>query len=278
MENVYFDTSTYDHLYKYKRHGISESDFTTLVSAAKTRKISVLPSITNVEETLGMLASRPDFAIAELRFILDLADRKKLLKPPHLLLSDDIKSYARSGLASEPFLQDPVIESCLHMLQTPTQKDKNEVSRVMEATQKSKETFKADMEEIRQKIQPEAKKLEGQCSDFDDCWERLADKVAEDFAERVGVLDACRKRGIEGLLELRSMRLAVGVNLSLMYAMIFEKRTSHLGDSRDIHHAILASAADEFVTQDTGLRRLLSRIRIENFRVKSLNDFFKLIC
>lgn len=275
IKNVYFDTSAWDHL--YKKVGIPESDSAALVSAVKTRKISVLPSITNVEEVLGALNSYPNLAIAELKFILDLADSQRLLKPPHLLLKNDIEAYARTGFPDQPFLQNLEIESYLHMLQNPTQKDRDELLPVMKVTQENKKGFTTAMKEIRQKIQPEVKKLKGQCRGFDDCWERVACKIAEDFAERVGVLDVCKKRGIGGLLKLRSVRLAVGVNLSLMYAMIFEGRTSHMGDSRDIHHAILASATDEFVTQDKKLQKLLSRVRIEDFSVKSLNDFFRLI-
>lgn len=274
-KNVYFDTSAWDHL--YKKVGISESDSAALVSAVKTHKMSVLPSITNLEEVVCALKSCPDLAIAELRFILGLADSQRLLKSHDLLLSDDIKSYALTGFPSKPFLEDSVIRLVLCTLQNPTRKDRGELLSVVKATQRQKEVFTVATKEVKRKSQSEAKKLKGGCSSFDDCWERLAYKVAEDFAECVGVLDACKKRGIESLLEVRSVRLVVGITLSLMYAQIFEERPSDMGDSRDIHHAILASAADGFATEDKQFAKLLSRVPTEGFQVMNLNDLLELI-
>lgn len=275
IKNVYFDTSAWDHL--YKKVGISESDSAALVSAVKTREMSVLPSITNLEEVVCALKSRPDLAIAELRFILGLADSQRLLKPPHLLLRDDINSYVLTSASSQPFIVDSVIQSSLRALQNPSQKDMVELLSVVKATQEQKERFTAGMKETREKILLEAKKLRGRRPSFNDYWKEFAGKLAESFAERVAVLDACKKRGINGLLELRSVRLAVGMNLSLFYAQTLEGRTPKKGDSRDIHHAIIASAADGFVTDDGEFARLLSRVPIEEFEVMNLNGLFELI-
>jgi len=275
IRNVYFDTNVFDHI--YKRTSISESDLLALDSAVKTGKISVLPSITNFEEVVCVLVSRPNLAIAELRLILRLTDIQNLLKPHFLLVSDDIKSYALTGLPSQPFIDDSVIQSILRILQNPSQQDMAELLPVVKATQEQKQGLYSGMEETREKILLEAKKLEGRRPSFNDYWKEFAKKRAESFAERVGVLDACKKRGINGLLELRSVRLALGMNLSLFYAQTLERRTPKIGDSRDIHHAIIASAADGFVTDDGEFARLLSRVLIEDFEVMNLNDLFELI-
>lgn len=275
IRNVYFDTNVFDHI--YKRISISESDLLTLDSAVKTGKISVLPSITNFEEVVPVLASRPNLAIAELRLILRLTDIQSLLKPHFLLVSDDIKSYALTGLSSQPFIDDSVIQSILRALQDPSQQDIAELLSVAKATQEQKERFNAGMKETREKILLKEKKLKDQHPRFNDYWKEFAGKLAESFAERADVLDACKKRGINGLLEVRSVRLTVGMNLSLIYAQTFEGRTPKIGDSRDIHHAIIASAADGFVTDDGEFARLLSRVLIEDFEVMNLNDLFELI-
>jgi len=224
-----------------------------------------------------VLVSRPNLAIAELRLILRLTDIQNLLKPHFLLVSDDIKSYALTGLPSQPFIDDSVIQSILRILQNPSQQDMAELLPVVKATQEQKQGLYSGMEETREKILLEAKKLEGRRPSFNDYWKEFAKKRAESFAERVGVLDACKKRGINGLLELRSVRLALGMNLSLFYAQTLERRTPKIGDSRDIHHAIIASAADGFVTDDGEFARLLSRVLIEDFEVMNLNDLFELI-
>jgi len=234
--------------------------------------------LTNLEEVLSALRSRPGLAIGELRLILDLADKQRLLKPVHLLVGDDIKSYVVTGTPSSPFITDPAIQSLVRSLQRSSDQDIAELLSVVEATEKQKEHFSAGMRAIRKKILPEARKLRGRHPSFKDYWKRLAATFAEGFAAHVGVLGACKKRGINGLLELRSLRLAVGMNLSLAYAQTFEGRTPKTGDSRDIHHSVLASAADKFVVHDKEFRRLLSRVPIEDFEVTGLNDLIREIC
>lgn len=276
IRNVYFDTNVWDHIYKGVH--VSESDFQALSRAVKAGEISVLLSLTNLEEVLSALRSRRGLAIGELRLILSLADRQRLLKSHHLLVSDDIKSYAVTGTSSSPFITDPAIQSRVWSLHRSSDKDIEDLLVVAEATEKQKERFSAGMRAARKKVLSDAKKLKRRHSSFKDCWERLAGTVAENLAAHVGVSDACKKRGINGLLELRSLRLAVGMNLSLVYAQTSEGRTPKRGDSRDIHHSILASAADKFVVHDKEFRRLLSRVPIEDFEVTGLNDLIKEIC
>ncbi len=81
-----------------------------------------------------------------------------------------------------------------------------------------------------------------------------------------GVLLEAKSRGLDGLLNVKSVGLAVGANLSLMYAHQFENRVPKSGDSRDILHAIIGSNADIFVTDDGELRRVLNRVPVDGFR------------
>ena len=273
---VYFDTNVFDHI--YKRIGVSESDLSSLYSAVKTGKISVLLSIANLEETVSALASCPNLAKEELRLIIDLTDGQKLLKETPELLSDDIKSYARAGLSSQPFTVDTELqEKLLRTLQNP---NRAEFLGIVEAIKKQKDEFNVDMREVRKKVLYLYKKGKFRTPhlSFDDFWETFADEFAERLAKHIGVLDTCKKRSIKGLLEVRSVRLCVGANLSLSYAQIFEKCAPDRGDPKDMHHAILASAADTFVTCDGKLAKRLSRISIEDFEVMDLNGLIKLIC
>lgn len=273
--NVYFDTNVFDHI--YKKVEVSKSDLLVLHSAIKGGKISVLLSWENLEEALSALKLDPGLAKAELRLMLDLTDKQRMLKPVDVLVSDDISSYARSKVSSPPFIVRSVIEPHLRALRRPGQEDVVELLSVVEATQKQKEGFKAAMEGAKKKILPEAKKLKGRRPSFNEYWKGLGGKFTESFAERLGVLEACKKQSINGLLELRSVRLSVGVNLSFIYAQTFEGHTPKIGDSRDIRHAILASATDRFVTQDREFRRLLVRIPIGDFKVMNLNSLIELI-
>lgn len=63
------------------------------------------------------------------------------------------------------------------------------------------------------------------------------------------------------------------MNLSLIYSHHFEGRNPLSGDSRDILHAIAASSADIFVTNDRGLEAVLARIPADGFQVMNLQAF-----
>lgn len=275
VKTAYFDTNVFDHI--HKRIGVTDSDLMALRSAVKAGKVSIPFSILNIEETGSALGSNPALAIQELRLILELADRGKLLKPPDQLLRDDICGYARGGVSSEPFVVDSVIQSGLQALENPSQQDISELLVVAKEVQKQKEEFMAGMREAREKVLPHVKKLQGWNPRFEDYWERLAERFAEGFAEHVGLLEPCTNRGIEGLLELRSVRLCVGASLSLAYAETFEGRTPKIGDSRDLQHAVLAAAAETFVTQDGNFARLLTRIPIKDFQVVDLHGLLERI-
>lgn len=109
-------------------------------------------------------------------------------------------------------------------------------------------------------------------------WERLAAGFAESYAERAGFLDACRERGIQDLLRVRSVQMAIGASLSLIYAQTFEGRKPKPSDSRDILHAAAAAATtDMLVTHDQEFARLLPRISVPDFRVGTLHDLLQQI-
>lgn len=272
-KTAYFDTNVFDHI--HKRIGVTESDLTRLRSLIRAGKLSVLLSILNLEETVPLLNSSPELAIAELKLILCLTDWQRLLKPPNLLLSDDIKSYARGEVPCQPFIEDSVSQLNLRAFLNPSQQGITELLEVVKVTQKQKEDFKARMTEAREGVLFQAKKLKDLRTNFDNYWARLSDSFAEGLAEHEGVLDECKKRGILGLLEIKSVRLWVGACLSLTYAQTFEGRTPKIGDSRDIMHVILASAADIFVTHDEDFAKVLVRIPIKGFDVVNLRGLLE---
>jgi hypothetical protein len=71
--------------------------------------------------------------------------------------------------------------------------------------------------------------------------------------------------------------MAVGANLSLAYSQLFENRASDIGDSRDVHHAVCATAADAFVTNDGPLAVRLQRIPALPVQVFDLPTLLALI-
>lgn len=277
MKKMYLDTNVFDHI--HKGIGFTEAEQAILRSAADAGEISILLSYLNIEEALSALKSCPDTGIEEIRLILDLADWQRPIKRAKILLSDDMRCYARGEALSEPFITlSPEMESNLRELVNPNQHDiKNKMLQFLKEIRQQKEGFKSGMSVIRNNWIMDVKKLKGKRPSFEEFWKRYAEDLTECFAERAGVLDACKKRSINGLLRVRSVRLCVGVNLSLIYAQHFEGHTPDIGDSRDIHHAILASAADTFVTQDRKFAGLLTRIPIENFEIMNLRDLITVV-
>lgn len=121
---------------------------------------------------------------------------------------------------------------------------------------------------------------------FDNHWKKERMLVAETFvnlaaadAGQAGVLESCTKRGIDGLLNIKSVQLAVVATLSLMYSQLYndgqQERESRPSDAADLRHAILASASDVFVTNDHRLQKQLSRVPVKDFQVLHLTSFLK---
>lgn len=275
MKIAYFDTNVFDQI--YKQLAVREADQIALRSAVDEGKICILLSILNLEEVISALKSRPDLAIAEINLILNLARWDRLLKGPDELVRDDIRCYARNEALSQPFVIDSEIISGLQALRNLNNQDISELLVMAEEVQKQKEEFMAGMRRGREELSSDVKKLHGWRPTFEEYWESLAEKFAERFADRADSLEGCRKRGIKGLLDVRSVRLAVGASLSLTYAQTFEGRTPKIGDSRDILHAILAAPADTFVTHDSQFAALLSRVPIEGLEVTDLRGLLELL-
>jgi hypothetical protein len=111
--SYYFDTNVYDH--RHKRSGVTDTDVDHLVSAIKKGEISVLPSVTNIEEVLSCREADPPTASAELQLIFDLtAGERRLIRPQNELLVNDIDCFIRGT----EFL-DPLNEVDLRSLTGP---------------------------------------------------------------------------------------------------------------------------------------------------------------
>lgn len=275
---AYFDTNVFNHI--HKGYDVTAQDMETLSSAVKAGKVSIVLSIHVLEELLSTLQSLPDLAKALVQLFLDLADWDRVAKPAHLLLSDDISRHASGEVLNNPFVEDGalgIIQGNLRALLNPGPQGISELLADASEAQNQKIEFMVRMEKAKEKILPHVEQLQGWRPSFDDYCESLSEKFAEGLAERQGTLDACRKKGIKNMLDIRSVRMCVGTHLSYAYAQTFEGRIPKVGDSRDIQHAVVATAADVFVTQDSKLEKLLDRVPLGEFKVSSLQGFLKLV-
>ncbi len=278
---AYFDTNVYDHI--YKRMDISDAELHSLRTSIEVGKINIIASILNLEEIIPILSNDELFK-GELSLIIDLCNWDKLIKPTDLLLADDFFSFARYGHQAKPFLESNSRDhsSFIQNLQkfgNLNFRDKIEFLSIVKKVKEQKERFKKGMKEAQNEVLFYAKKLQDKPRNFHEFWSNslktdgLAWAFLESAAKRCKVLEECRAIGLASLLDIRSVRLYVGTSLSFIYGQLFEKKAPKNSDSRDLQHAVLASAADVFVINDSKFRRIVGRIPINDFKVIDLRSF-----
>jgi hypothetical protein len=259
--NLYFDRNVFHHI--RARSGITDDDARTLKNAVAAGRIAILLSVTLIEETLPVLKASPETAEAEKQLVIDLTDPKKVIKPHAELLRDDVVAYAKGEARPSPFTTE--FPGFLQFL-TPRRADLPGLLGVVRDTQKQKLETQANFRRAKDSDSQYFKtRHKGPRPSFREYLDRHSLEMAKKLAGRFAVSHECRNRGFDGLLQIRSVKLYIGSGLSHAYAQIFEGRAPKPGDSRDLHHAVLASAADSFVTQDTEFARILNRLQVEDF-------------
>jgi hypothetical protein len=245
------------------------------------RKVRVYPSLVNIEELLGQWESDRPEAIRRLQIIRDLVGFDEILKPPSGLLTDAIRAYASGTALGAPMLppsQRAQITADLDCIARGDLGFDDLVRKTVADVSNMKNEFKPGMERARVQTLADLNwesrsSEERRAVTFEAFWQAGAIHWAEGFAERVGLADACRHRGMDGLLHVRPVRLAVGSALSLVFAQTVgddgQARHPHRGDGYDLWHAIMASAADVFVTGDGTLAQQLERVPLQDFKVRS---------
>jgi hypothetical protein len=263
---VYFDTNIFSQ--------ISDTAKNALITGVDAGKISIPLSLINCEEIFCALESSDRVAADKFTVISELSKNQKILKPPDIMLSDDIYSFINYGVQDTPFYRGSFQQINIKELINP--KRREEFQEIINKIKKEKIIFKFENIQARAEVLIEANKL-----DFAPTFEQYWDSLKYDFAigiiEEVGALEKLKYKNINAFLEIRSVKLCIGWIVSYIYGQTFEKRKPDRGDSRDMKHAVVASAADIFVTHDRDLSELLKRIPIDNFEVFELNELLNKI-
>ncbi len=269
MLTIYLDTTVYDHIDKGY---ISPSEVLTLRAAIARGDIVGHLGVGNVEELLGQWKTDRGAAVRKLRLARDLFRFESLLKPPMETITDALRSYADGKPLPSPFLaeeQRRIVAPALTDVLDGGLRLSAAMSEMVEHVRRLKETFVSSMRErgvaiAARMLAPDAK---GQYPSFEEYWAAMAVEFAAAFADRYGFGEACRLRGLEGLLAVRPVTLAVGGGMSLLYSNVVDGRHSRDSDLYDLWHAIVASRVNVLVTRDKGFARVLNRVRIEAFTV-----------
>jgi hypothetical protein len=281
MLKVYFDKNVLSHIISAQRgapetNGVSFGDVKALLNAVAAGKIVNLLSVIHLQEaSYALRASSPSVARDELRLIKQLMNTREIIKFPSDLLKDDITAYANGRELSFPLMPNPLN---LDELFSPDG-DIAERRKVLNDTDQSNSDFLIVTSDAKKNDREYVlNEFAGRKPAFEEfyqkkMYERIVGTVrqAEEETGREGLLEACKKRGIEGMLKIPSVALAEGISLSYQYARIFEemseKKRKRLGDPGDLNHALLASAADILVTHDRDFATWVDRILNKPFQV-----------
>lgn len=269
---AYFDTNVFDHL--EQRIGVTEQDLYRLGRAVKLEYLRVVLSFLNLEEILFIAQSKPERAKAQLKLIFELADKRLFVLGQEEIMNNDIRAYAHQTPSKSPFtLMSVGMEMDIRNLINDPESLRREYDRIVRQTRRAKESFLNMLIKGQRKLKPMAAEIGVRQYPFERYWANNSGWLVEGLAKRVGELSKAKQRGTDGLLKVKSVSVAVGANLSLLYSHHFDGHAPSAGDSRDMLHALLASTADIFVTNDKKLEIVLARIQTDGFRVMNLRNF-----
>ncbi len=279
MPMHYIDANIFDHIEKGDRmppaHRVPLEHCAAFRDARLSGRLSAYLSLTDVEELLGDW-DRPDrrpAAVRRLRHAHDLVGFDNILKPPDILLAEVIRAYAEGRPAPSPYLppgneQRGDLIDMLTSVAAGRDDYTGMVLEIVAAIRAMKAQSRASMEEATRQARADIATLPPDRRTQP--WEEFrtdAGQWALALAAHDGLADACRERGVDGLLGARSVGLTVGAMQSMVYALSVEGRAPQNGDLYDLWHAQQAAAAEVFVTHDEELARRLSRIPIPGFTV-----------
>jgi hypothetical protein len=275
MPRVYFDTNVYDHI--DKGH-VAHSDIDALRFALAHENLIANISIADVEELLGEWETNRTAAVRKLQIAREVVGFDEILKQPRDLLTEAIGTYGSGEVAPSPIMpldQRNIVVNSLHRIIGGDTRLDSIMSKSLQEAQLMKEGFRQGMTQSRTEVCAEWERIvakEGRNATFEEYWAAGATEFAEDLVPP-DYVDACQARGFDGLLEVRTVRFAVGVLMSLIFSQIVgdgrQSRKPQIGDAYDLWHAVFASTADLFVTYDTRFAGLLRRVPIDNFRIFS---------
>jgi len=274
MSRVYLDANVYNDIL---RENVAAEDVQAFRDATRSGELVLHLSLANLEEFLGVWHENRCLAVERLRLARDLAGFESLLKQPGDLLRDGMQAYASGGSQALPTLPRNArrrLARCLNRVASGSTTFDNEISQIVADVRAQKEAFNGQMAASRAEA---LARLTEACGPavirqlrFEEWWRFAAADWAQEFARPFGLADACRERGLEGLLTVRTVRLFVGTVMSLIYSQVVDGRQPDFGDGYDLWHVILASVADVFVTGDRRLAGHLTRIpAADGFRVVS---------
>src|SRR5712692_2578313 len=220
MTEAYCDTNVYSPI------GLEEAE--QLRVALARAGIVLRLSIVDIEELLGQWTTERAAAVRRLQVARALVGFHGLLKQPRDIPTEAIEACAAGQPAPHVLFPEAerrhIVSYLVDVCGRSSRRD-GVTAEIVVGVRAQKEEFHRIMLEGRDQAVADlrawpAAKL--RALTFEDYWAAGAVQWAEDFAEPLGeaAVEACRRRGLEGLLEVRTVRLAVGAMMSPVFAVV----------------------------------------------------------
>ncbi len=279
MPRAYLDTNVHSAIAAGQ---VPAADVETFRVAVATGEIVAPISPANLDELVGQFATDRAATIARLASVRRLVGFYGMLKQPRDLLRDSIEAYAagrEERSVSLPESERRQIAVVLAEVCAGSLRHDHVLQQIVNGISELRASWLTDMQGAQCQVQADPEfaahsRREWQRLPFVDYFAAAAPELAGAFAVPLGCADACRNRGLAGLLVCRPVRLCVGVLLSQIYSQLIgvpghrDARQPTRSDDYDAWHAILASTADVFVTFDERLADHVERIPdLEGLRV-----------
>ena len=276
MKEAYFDANVYTHILN-GQHGVTPDDVAKLHAAVRADKIRILASTALLEETICTILRSEKETVALLRLINKLTKHKKVIKYHFELLNDTVAAFVHQKVEPSPYMAPPY--NFARVLRDHSAKHLDEIRKIAEETRKVIDERRSSTDELYSKIRPLAKEeiVKGQQQTFEDYYEIHVENVLNIFAEKAGLSTECTALGIRRLMNFKRVQVAVASHLSVGYENTYVRTKIDRGDSRDMHHAVLASATNTFITHDGRFTRALNRVPVQNFEVIDLKTLLSRI-
>jgi hypothetical protein len=272
---AYLATSAFGHL--YRKIDCTAADIGALRKAIYSRTVSIPLGLHNLEEIVLAPRVSPQALAAQLRLLLSISSWRVLLKPCGQLLADDLGAFAAGAEPARPILRGPmqnaVTTGISELLESDGEDLNEDFAQALHEAKREREEFIAGLSEFLAECGTRFT-LTPNIDAFAEYFERYAPEAAAALVERVGRGPECARRGSEGVLALKSVRMWVGAALSLACAQSVERRPANTEEMNEVIHAVTgAAAADTFVTAEARVVPRFGRVAIKGVRASDLKDF-----
>lgn len=286
---VYFDTSVFD-----PDHGLQEAqEFLVLDGLCSQRFRLIFDLDCFLEPLLAFRAINTEAtpkAARQLERMLKWCDLRRIVGLPEWLLADAVLLYSGRSVRVKEFVDkgqlDQEIERELKDWDSARSPRSTFWQSVAHDVQCDRERYQKSITQLLQELGPRDGFSQGATiPTFTEFWNEHRDRVTQTLVERVGqdknqsdLWKLCTDRGIDGLLDIRCARLAVGALIALMYSHFYNAGQQipkvRQSDAADVRHVIAASTAETFVSNDSRLCKRLSAVPMnDGFRIPHLDKF-----